>query len=270
MNKLKRFVPPILLDFKRKIFPSKYGWFGAYNSWQEATKECVGYQDDEILYKVKEAVLKVKNGDAVFERDSVIFDQIQYSWPTLAALNWISAQNAGVLKVIDFGGSLGSSYFQNRKFLKQLKKVEWSIIEQHQFVQAGKDDFQDEELRFYENVEECYAYTEPQAVLFSSVLQYLEEPYSILLKFFTLKIDYIIVDLTGFTSNNEPSRITIQKVDPIIYKASYPSWIFNKRDFLSTFSANSYELVESFKSEITITYRGENKNYEGFIFRRKI
>lgn len=33
-----------------------------------------------------EATLKVKRGEAVFERDSVLFDEIQYSWPVTAAL----------------------------------------------------------------------------------------------------------------------------------------------------------------------------------------
>lgn len=270
MNKLKRFVPPILLDYKRKIFPSKYGWFGDYSSWQEAKKECIGYQDDEIISKVKDAVLKVKNGEAVFERDSVIFDKIEYSWSTLAALCWIAAQNSGVLKIIDFGGSLGSSYYQNRKFLNYLKKVEWNIIEQNHFVQTGKVFFQDNELRFFENIEECYFNTNPEAVLFSSTLQYLEHPFEILSKFFEKKINYIIIDLTGFTSNNEASKITIQKVNPVIYNASYPSWIFNKTEFLNIFSTNSYELIESFESDISLNYKGENKNYEGFIFKRTI
>ncbi|PVY39035.1 TIGR04325 family methyltransferase [Pontibacter virosus] len=269
MNKLKKFVPPILLDFKNKLFPSKYGWFGDYSNWQEAQKDCVGYQDGEIIAKVKEAVLKVKNGEAVFERDSVIFDSIEYSWPTLAALNWIAAQHAGVLKIIDFGGSLGSSYYQNRKFLRHLSSVEWNIIEQRQFVQVGQQLFQDDELRFYEDIATCYANTNPQAVLFSSVLQYLEEPYKMLDQFFERKIEYVIVDLTGFTPDNEPSKITVQRVNPAIYKASYPSWIFNKKEFLAVFEANSYELVESFTSDITLTYMGNVINYEGFIFRRK-
>lgn len=268
MIKLKDFVPPILINYKNKILPSQYGWFGDYRSWSEAKKECSGYQDDEIITKVKESILKVKHGEAEFERDSVIFNEIEYSWPTLTALNWIAAQHSGILKIIDFGGSLGSSYYQNRKFLKYLNKVEWNIIEQENFVKVGRELFQDNELRFFDSIEDCYSYSSPQAVLFSSVLQYLESPYEVLDKLFDQKIKYIIVDLTGFTSNNEASKITIQKVNPAIYKASYPSWIFNEQEFLNVFNKHSYILVESFKSEITFTYKGEVKNYLGFIFKR--
>ena len=71
----------------------------------------------DILDKVLAATLKVKQGQAVFERDSVLFDEIEYSWPLLAGLMWAAASNGGKLNVLDFGGALGSSYYQNRKFL---------------------------------------------------------------------------------------------------------------------------------------------------------
>ena len=56
---------------------------------------------------------KVKNGETVYERDSVIFDQIEYSWPVLTGLMCAAAQNSGCLKVLDFGCSLGSSNLEN-------------------------------------------------------------------------------------------------------------------------------------------------------------
>ena len=45
--------------------------------------------------------MKVKKGEAVYERDSMIFDQIEYSWPVLFGLMWAAAQNSGYLKVLD-------------------------------------------------------------------------------------------------------------------------------------------------------------------------
>jgi len=43
------------------------GFFGNYNSWDEARSAAGGY-DSDAIWTVKEAVLKVKNGDAVYER----------------------------------------------------------------------------------------------------------------------------------------------------------------------------------------------------------
>jgi hypothetical protein len=45
-----------------------------------------GYDNDTILKKCKDALLKVKNGEAVYERYSVLFDKVQHSFPVLAGL----------------------------------------------------------------------------------------------------------------------------------------------------------------------------------------
>jgi putative methyltransferase (TIGR04325 family) len=276
LKKLKKYTPEFIKNIRKKALTHncksispKYGWFGDYSNWDDAKKDSIGYQNNDIVEKVKFAILKVRNGEAEYERDSVNFDKIQYSWPILAALNWIAAQNQGNLNIIDFGGSLGSSYFQNRKFLKHLNKVEWNIVEQRNFVEFGKESLQNDELKFFNNVEECTSITSPETVLFSSVLQYIESPYSLIEKFFEKKIKYILIDLTGFTQNNESSKITVQKVDPVIYDASYPCWIFNKVEFVEFFLQHSYELIEDFVSDITINYMGRVSNYEGFIFRRQ-
>src|SRR5215475_3829712 len=110
----------MILENLRRINPSKYGWKGDYSSWEAAKKQAGSYDDGIILEKVEQAALKVRNGEATYERDSVLFDRIEYSWPLLAALMWVAARNKGKLTVADFGGSLGSSYFQNKVFLEGL------------------------------------------------------------------------------------------------------------------------------------------------------
>ena len=68
---------------------------GNYASWEDATAKCDGYDAEHILTRVLESTLKVKSGDAIFERDSVLFDEIEYSWPLLAGLMWAAARNGG-------------------------------------------------------------------------------------------------------------------------------------------------------------------------------
>ena len=98
-----------------------YEWFtGDYSSWEEALKFCDGYNKPNILEKVKNSLLKVKKGEAVYERDSVLFDHIEYSMPLLVSLLYMTTVYKNNLNILDFGGSLGSSYFQNRKFLEKL------------------------------------------------------------------------------------------------------------------------------------------------------
>ena len=56
--------------------------------------------------------------------------------------------NENRLNVIDYGGSLGTSYFQNLKFLNQVDDFRWNIVEQEAFVKIGKEYFSNENLFF--------------------------------------------------------------------------------------------------------------------------
>lgn len=262
---IKKITPPILLDiFRRRI--SKYGFFGDFLTWKDAINASTGYNTNEIIKKVKHSLLKVKSGKAIYERDSVLFDKIHYSWPLLTGLLWIASQRGNRLNLIDFGGSLGSSYFQNRKFLMHLKELKWNIIEQKKMVECGKKYFENEYLKYYINLDDCIKEQNPDIIILSSSLQYIEKPYSLIRKIINNKFDFIIIDRTPFIEDNK-DRLTVQKVSPKIYKANYPAWFFSETKFLKYFEGR-YELVEEFdalgKDSANIPSR-----YKGFIFRRK-
>src|SRR5687767_4041369 len=61
-------------------------WSPVYDTWNNALADSSKYEAEKILSNVKEAMLKIKNGEAVYERDGVIFEEIQYSWPLVASL----------------------------------------------------------------------------------------------------------------------------------------------------------------------------------------
>jgi putative methyltransferase (TIGR04325 family) len=258
-NIIKNLLPPALLRILTGLF---YGWYGNFSSWNDAMKKSKGYDSQEILEKVKDSSLKVKNGLAVYERDSLLFDHVEYSFPLLSGLLWIAGKNNGKLNVLDFGGSLGSSYFQNRVFLDALSEVNWCIVEQPEFVKVGREFFEDKKLHFFNSIEDCLKLYDIHLVLLSSVLQYLEEPYNMLEKIKLQNPEYIIIDRTPFVKGND--RITVQKVNPKIYKGSYPCWFFNEEKFISSIR-REYNLILEFdaldKANIT-------SQFKGFIFRK--
>ncbi|SDK81148.1 putative methyltransferase, LIC12133 family [Pedobacter sp. ok626] len=94
-----------------------YGWFGNYNTWDEAKSSASGYEAGNILEKTKQSLLKIKNGEATYERDSVLFDKKEYPYAIISSLLYIAVKNGNKLNVIDFGGSLGSTWFQVRDFI---------------------------------------------------------------------------------------------------------------------------------------------------------
>lgn len=262
---IKDFIPPILLKAINKIRRSKYGWKGNYATWDAAKQQATGYDSEDILNKVKNSLLKVKNGDAVYERDSVIFDEIQYSWQLLTGLMLAAAKNNGKLSVLDFGGSLGSTYFQNKKFLDLFTKISWNIVEQKNFVDCGKKQFENEQLHFYYDIASCMAEQQPNVLVLSSVLQYLENPYQFLDQLIKYNFKFILIDLTAISFKKE--RLTVQHINPLIYRAKYPCWILDYNKINAIFEKNNYCLIEHFeplnnyqimeKGQAIGQYRGE-------------
>jgi putative methyltransferase (TIGR04325 family) len=250
---VKLLTPPILVQAHhalrnrvKKDISMQDGLYlaGNYSSWAEALAASTGYDSEIILEKTRAALLKVKRGEAVYERDSVLFDEIQYSWPLLAGLMWAAAQSGGRLNVLDFGGSLGTTYFQNRRFLERLPAVRWNIIEQPRWAEVGKADFEDEHLKFYGDINACLAETQPNVIVLSSVLQYLEQPFEVLRTLSATPCNHLIVDRTPFW-DGPADRLCVQYVPASIYAASYPSWIFSLHRFRS-FLNESWEIVAEF------------------------
>ncbi len=245
---LRLLTPPLFLNLTRRLLTDQqtvnYGLTGDYPDWTEAQKAGSGYDSEIILEKTRQALLKVKNGEAVHERDTVLFAEIDYAWPVLAGLMWVAARSGGQLNVLDFGGSLGSSYFQNRGFLSALPQVRWNIVEQARHVETGKRWFEDDRLRFYPDIAACVGETQPNVILLSSVLQYVEHPAAVVDQLTGLDCGCLIIDRTPFWPG-DADRLSVQSVPPSIYPASYPSWIFSRQKFLGALPED-WRVVASF------------------------
>ena len=260
-------IPPALLHTLRKRAGVR--WHPYYSTWSDARQASTGYDDPMILEKVKAAVLKVQMGEAVCERDSVTFQEAQYSWPLLAGLMWVAAQSNGRLDVVDFGGSLGTTYFQNRRFLKTLPCTRWNIVEQEHFVNAGRTYLQNENLRFFHSIDSCMESSTPNSIIFSSVLQYLEKPYDLLAGVITMGFDFILLDRTPIIEGSG-DLLTVQVVPDTIYSASYPCWFFNMHKLCSLLDARYDRIAEFDSIGGTIRLSLSQIAYDkGMIFKKK-
>ena len=233
-------------------------WFrGNYSSWSEARRDSIGYDAPDILAKVLAATREVMAGRAAYERDSVTFARIEYSFPLLVCLLYAATQTGNRLSVLDVGGSLGSSFRQNRAFLGHLEYLRWSVVEQAHFVRVAKAEIADMVLRFYESIDECLAVETPNFVLLSSVIPYLEAPYQLLTTLFTQRFEFVVIDRTPFFSEDLPDRITVEEVAPSIYAGSYPAWFFNLRVFRDFVQTTPYRIVHEFDSWESWTVDGD-------------
>lgn len=235
--------PPALWRFGKRKLPglvralgghyTHIKFSGDYGSYAEARAASEGYDAPAILAKTREALLKVKKGQNRWERDGMVSDSDEMPWPLLACLLRIAvAEGSDELRVLDFGGSLGSTYFWCRRFLSPELRLRWHIVEQPDHVTIGRADFQSDELRFDYTVEDVLKQTRPDVILVSGVIHYLEDPEQFLERLKTWAIPYFLLDRTPLW-NHARHRLTVQEVPEEIYRASYPAWFLSRERILS-------------------------------------
>lgn len=252
----------------KKKSKQNYGWNGSYSSWDEAKLLSEGYQKKSIAEICFEATRKVINGDAIFDRDGVAFHNEEFNWPLITNLLLVGTEKNNSIVICDFGGGFGSSYLQHRKLLNNIM-ITWKIVEQREYVDLASNLSNVPGLSFFKSIKSAFENSKPNILLLSSVLQYLENPYSWLEYFIALQCDYILIDRTAFI-NHQHERITVQTVPPEIYSASYPCYFFNENKFLSKFEG-MYNLVTDFASYCDApktTEDGVKLFWKGFLLKR--
>lgn len=280
---LNKLPPPILWNgikwAKRQLFPTPfYGISGKYDSWNEALNVCKqsnknsGYDAKHILDKVTWAIQEVRHGRAEFERDSVLFYKKDYNYGFLSAL-FLSLGGFDpnqIVEVVDFGGSLGSSFFQNRSLLETMKyPPRWHIIEQKHFVEHGMAEVP--EIQFHQTIEE---YAEKigkfDLLILSAVIEYLEEPDRMLDKLLSYPWKYVLID-RSFYHPEDKETVSIQVVPPIIYDAQYPLWLRSISKQNCLFNKNGYSLISQWDSQFSLNYKpGKeviNVPLKGFLYK---
>lgn len=259
---IKEFIPPILL----RLYAGFRIYKGPYTSWNEAIKK-IGKENFQpnMLKKVSNATKKVINGEIEYERDSVELHDIVYSWPQLSALLLAAILNKNSLRVLDFGGSLGTTYYQNRLFLEKIPSVQWGIVEQADFVEYGQKNLKQGKPKFYQTVTDCVSDIKPNVVIFGSVLQYLPDPYKTIHEvIIAANPNIIIIDRTPMTDKDE--KVYIQYVPKNIYTASLPYWSLNEKKLIHTFKKLNYNRLEGYTCDFLSP---REFIFKGLIFQHK-
>jgi putative methyltransferase (TIGR04325 family) len=268
--RLKQAIWSRLPSFIRKAWTGSSGtafsgWQGNFKTWKEALAQSEGYDSQLILDKVAASLHKVKKGEVAYERDSVTFDKPEVQEEVAVWLKKISMENKRALRVIDFGGSLGSTYFQYKSILGEQSIARWTVVEQEHFAAKGVAEFEDDVLKFSSSLGTA---GEADVVLLFSVLPYVEYPFDVIRDLVLRKYPYIIIDRTPVISGGK-DRLTVQVVPEYIYKASYPAWFFSEQKLLSAFEG--YKLEGSFTSKFAAKYKlsdGETAEWKGYVFKR--
>lgn len=259
---LRALVPPPVRRALRRRFLS-IRWEGDYNSWPEAAARATGYHAPAILEKVQQALREVREGRALFERDGVAMREPAPPWPALPGITQAALSAGSRLRVLDFGGSLGSLYFQHKAAWDTFREVSWRVVEQPAFVAVGQRDLADSRLAFFATIESATAQGPTDVLLLSSVLQYLPEPHATLDLLLAKRFPLVVLDRVPLIDRGR-DRLTIQHVPASINKASYPCWYFDRERLLAHFSA-AYEIQAEFAGA---DGDRDGATYVGFVFKR--
>jgi putative methyltransferase (TIGR04325 family) len=239
---LQLLTPPILWQLRRRLRRGPLD--GPFASWEAAAARASGWDSPGIAELALAAALKVRDGAAAFERDSVARDSIIYS-PTILAALLLAADRYRALNVIDFGGGLGSNYFQNLRLIRAMSGVptSWNVVERAPLARIGVERFQTAQLRFHDDLGAVRL--EHPVLLFTGSLQYVADAFALLESALEMT-DIIALDRVLVWSEAEHA-VFVQRLDPRRFdQVTLPTWCFAKDALIDWFAARGFRLVEHF------------------------
>ncbi len=240
---------------------------GDYKSWLEAISDCHGYQDQAILDTAVSAINKVLDGEALWERDGCLFYEQKFVYQICTTILRCAIQNKNQgVRILDIGGALGSTYFQNRKLLCDVNYLEYIVAEQKGVAEYGHKNLEDNILKFINSENSFENLGEIDIVLMSGSLQYIYPYEDIILKIKNVNPKYIILDRI-FVGNR--MRICKESIPEYICVSSYPVLIFSESEIIKMFQPN-FILTEKDNSSVDfkIYFEDEIVDSKYYVFQR--
>ena len=218
---------------------------GPFASWALAVAQSQTWDAPEITELFLRSALAAKEGKIACEHDGLPYKDPSYSYTMLAFLLLATARDGG-LNIIDFGGGLGSGYFQNARLLRLMSSpVRWNIVERPIFVKLGIEHFQNDALRFHSSLGEAIARSKSNSLIFSGSLQYVEEPFALIDEAAQSAITILAFDNT-LTWGKPDDGIFLQRPPKTHYRATFACRCFSKHRFIARLAELGFALVEDF------------------------
>mgnify|MGYP006452878387 CR=1 FL=1 len=129
--------------------------------------------------------------------------------------------------------------------MSDIEDLKWYVVEQSAFVKCGKKEFENDVLKFKETIIDCFNESKIDVVLLSSVIQYIESPYSIIKDILATNPEFILIDRTPFI-NEEDDLIKNQHIPLSKGGGAYPSWFLSKDKFLTELKKSGYDCFIEF------------------------
>ena len=229
--------------FVRAIRRRNKGVVGNYRTWEEALQATGPYKPK--MATLIETVRRYRDGEPSY-LNRYDASSRGVSYPLLAGLLTASVRCGGRLSVLDFGGSLGQTWFGLEWTLRHLPSpTMWCVVDQPECVADGVPLFESDRLRFYASVDAAASEHELNTVVCSSTLQYLDEPYEILDMLARLTLPHLILDRTPI-SNEDTELIMRQHTPAVMGGDVHPLRTLSRARIDAVLAGRGYELHDDY------------------------
>ncbi|MDB0022452.1 methyltransferase, TIGR04325 family [Flavobacteriaceae bacterium] len=231
-------------------------------SWDHALKNSHNYNQDKLVNNIFLSTQNVLKKKYKYESDGINFNNLNIDHNFLESLKKCIKTDNTIL--LDFGGSLGTTFFKYHDLISKNKLIEWFIIEQEKIFEKSKILNFPINLKFFKNIDEIQV--KPDIILLGSVLQYIEHHNKLLTKLISLKPNYVFIERTIFSINNlEP--IYIQENYFNFKKTSYPVRAISLKLLIKFMLKANYIVVNKYENKDIIA--GDNVKVNSILFKKK-
>jgi len=228
---VKSLVPPVALSFYRRFFPAPKTWIweGSYSSFEAVPAVNPDYDYDarvqEMMVQCQSMLNQAREGC------------LPLYWHTaIATLGGVLSAN-GKVRVLDFGGALGTGFIQLSASLQRDVEISYDVVDLPHMCEAGRELFEDDtRIRFHTSLDAVLA---PVDILYlNSVLQYIPDYESLLKKLASVRAQWIL--LARVASGDFPPFVARQMN---LSGQIVPHWFLNRGDVVGILSSCGYRLL---------------------------
>jgi len=212
-------------------------WEGVYCSFGEVPDVGPGFDGETWINNSLKKVTALRDEA---ERNVPLPPPSNYRECLLTLLVALVYQEKNAVRILDFGGGTGFTYYQTICGLPQTKRVEYHIIEREAVCKAGREFFGTNHGNIHFSTELPQTGEMFDIVHLGSAIQYVENWEQLLSRLCVLSRKYLL--LVDALAGNIPTFATAQHY----YGSKIPVWFLNVQKLLSVVSSFGYELI--FKS----------------------
>ncbi len=233
-----------MIDLALRATRTREGFTGNFESWDEAARQCSGYESPEVVELYKAAAKERQDGRGGTQSTrAYMYDsrslRLVAAFQTFQRIS--ETAPGGALRILDYGGASGAHYDLART-VPALSIDKYTIVESPAVARALHP-FSSGTLEWVSSAQSSL----PEAVgpidliLSSSTIQYVSNPIGLLAEFAAVS-QFLILDRIPLIAR-DAHTVMKQHTRYNGRAVTYPTWVFSEQAFLSELAELGYEII---------------------------